>query len=524
MEFPKHHTSSDACAPARTTSLPRNPRWPLPSLGAALWVILFLGLSFTSARIVLISGDSDPALHRRLGDWMIQHRAVVREDNLLHTYHGPSMAKEWLSEVVFAAAGRCFGWNGVVLLAAALIATCFWLLHRQLTVEGRDPVAATVLVLAAMFACSMHWLARPLLFTHLLTLVFAWQLRWFQQGRIPSRRLFWLLPPLMVLWANLHGAFPTGLVLIAMYAAGDALDSWRHSVPAAKSKLLTALFVICSAATLINPDGWILPVQIARFLASRELSAVTTEFASPNFHTVGMNGFLLLLLLLAVSLIVMRPRMTATDVLVVGGWGCFALFSARNVPIFALVVTPILAQWFADFTWAGQDSPWLRQYRERTATAPTAAHRTDAAVILMAIIIALLIAAKPALAGGPAIVVTDYPPDRYPVDALDYVSTRPDAVHGEMFNYFLWGGYIEFALPQRKPFIDSRNYSYGIDLFHEFRTADEAKPGWEAVFAKYHVGWTILPVQHPLNQILELSPQWTLVFSNHLTLVYSRVP
>jgi hypothetical protein len=237
-----------------------------------------------------------------------------------------------------------------------------------------------------------------------------------------------------------------------------------------------------------------------------------------------MNGFLLLLLLLAVSLIVMRPRMTATDVLVVGGWGCFALFSARNVPIFALVVTPILAQWFADFTWAGQDSPWLRQYRERTATAPTAAHRTDAAVILMAIIIALLIAAKPALAGGPAIVVTDYPPDRYPVDALDYVSTRPDAVHGEMFNYFLWGGYIEFALPQRKPFIDSRNYSYGIDLFHEFRTADEAKPGWEAVFAKYHVGWTILPVQHPLNQILELSPQWTLVFSNHLTLVYSRVP
>jgi hypothetical protein len=43
------------------------------------------------------------------------------------------------------------------------------------------------------------------------------------------------------------------------------------------------------------------------------------------------------------------------------------------------------------------------------------------------------------------------------------------------------------------------------------------------VFAKYDVGWTILPVQHPLNRILELSPQWALAYSNQLTLVYSRV-
>ena len=112
---------------------------------------------------------------------------------------------------------------------------------------------------------------------------------------------------------------------------------------------------------------------------------------------------------------------------------------------------------------------------------------------------------------------------RYPVAALDYVRAHPDAVHGEMFNYFLWGGYIEFALPQRKPFIDSRNYSYGIDLFHEFQTANEPKPGWEAVFAKYNVGWTILPVQHPLNQVLALNPHWALVYSNQLTLIFSRV-
>jgi hypothetical protein len=495
----------------------------LPSISAVLWVILFLGLNFTSARIVLISGDSDPALHRRLGDWMIQHRAIVREDHLLHTYQGPSMAKEWLSEVLVAAAGQWFGWNGVVLLAAALIATCFWLLHRQLLAEGCDAAMATVLVLAAMLACSMHWLARPLLFTHLLTLVFAWQLRWFLQERVPARRLLVLLPPLMVLWANLHGAFPAGLVLIAMYAVGSAIDAWRQSAPMAKSKQLAALLAICGAACLVNPAGWRLPAQIMSFLGSRELSTVTTEFASPNFHTVGMHGFLLLLLLLAIGLIIVRPKLNATDVLLIGGWGYFALLSARNVPIFALVVTPILAQWFTQFTRANKDSPWVRRYCDWTAGIPHTSHKADAAVIVIVAIGVLLVVAKPAIAGGAPLLATDFPPDRYPVAALDYVRTHPDAVRGETFNYFLWGGYIEFALPQRKPFVDSRNYSYGIDLFHEFRTADEPKPGWEAVFAKYDVGWTILPVQHPLNRILELSPQWTRVYSNRLTLVFTRV-
>jgi hypothetical protein len=236
-----------------------------------------------------------------------------------------------------------------------------------------------------------------------------------------------------------------------------------------------------------------------------------------------MHGFLLLLLLLATGLIIIRPKLNAMDLLLIGGWGYFALLSARNVPIFALVVTPILAQWFTEFTRAHEDSPWVRRYCDWTAGIPHTSHRADASVILTVAIGVLLVAAKPAIGGGAPLYATDYPPSRYPVAALEYVRTHPEAVRGEMFNYFLWGGYIEFAIPQHKPFIDSRNYSYGIDLFHEFQMANEPKPGWEAVFAKYSVGWTILPVQHPLNRILELDPHWKQVYSDSLTLIFSRV-
>jgi hypothetical protein len=489
-----------------------------------IWIMLFLGLSLTSARIVLISADSDPALHRRLGDWMIQNHAIVRKDNLLHTYHGPIVSNEWLSEVIFAGATRALGWNGSVFLAAVLIATCFWLLHRLLLAEGSDPVLATGLVFVATSACSMHWLARPLLFTHLLSLVFAWQLRWFQNNRVTTRRMFLLLPVLMVLWVNLHGAFITGLVLIAMYALGSAISAWRQSTSLHKSKTFAALLLVCGAVTFVNPNGWELHRHILSFLRSRELSTVTTEFASPNFHTVGMRGFLLLLLVVVTTLLIARPQPDATDILLVGGWGYLALLSARNVPIFALVTTPLLAQWIMEFAQTHPHAFGVRLCRRWTMRITTLGRRASDVPIVITAVCVLLVMAKPRVVGGTSLLPTDFPSSRYPTSAVNYLRAHPGAVRGEMFNYFLWGGYLEFAFPERKPFIDSRNVMYGLDLTHDFQTVNEPKPGWKDVFVRYNVGWTILPVQHPLNRILGLSPQWTPVFSNELTLVFSRTP
>jgi hypothetical protein len=147
----------------------------------------------------------------------------------------------------------------------------------------------------------------------------------------------------------------------------------------------------------------------------------------------------------------------------------------------------------------------------------------NVAAIAAAVAGVVLLLAKPSAASGQPLITTDFPPDRYPTAMVSYLRAHPQAVHGEMFNEFLWGSYFEFFLPERRPFIDSHNDLYGIGLWREFCTVNDPQPGWDAVLAKYHVGWTVLSAQHPLNRILELSPQWTLVFSNQQTLVFSRV-
>jgi hypothetical protein len=122
--------------------------WWLPSLSGAIWLAFFAALMMTNWREVLISADGDPCLHWRIGNWMIEHRAVIHFEDFSHTRPGAELvSKEWLAEVLFALAGNVAGWNGAVLLAAALIATAMWLLHRWLLAEGCELLLATGLVL-----------------------------------------------------------------------------------------------------------------------------------------------------------------------------------------------------------------------------------------------------------------------------------------------------------------------------------------------------------------------------------------
>jgi hypothetical protein len=143
---------------------------------------------------------------------------------------------------------------------------------------------------------------------------------------------------------------------------------------------------------------------------------------------------------------------------------------------------------------------------------------------LVAIILAamLLIVAKPMLVGGRPIMETEISANRFPVATVNYLQAHPQAVHGEMFNEDGWGGYFILYLPKHKVFIDGRDDFYDETFLHEFTDISHLTPSWEKVLGKYHVGWTILPIQHPLNRILEMRTDWQLVYSNQQALVFSR--
>jgi hypothetical protein len=500
-------------------------RWWLPSLTQFLWIAFFLAILLTEWRQVLINADGDPCWHWQTGSWMIEHHAIMHNDVFSYTQPGaPFITKEWLSEVLFAAAGNLLGWNGVVLIAALVITTTLTLLHRQLLAEGSDTLLSTALVMLAALACSMHWLARPHLYTLLLVVVFAWQLRWYDRDRATARQLFLWLVPLIVLWNNLHGGFLAGLTLIGIYFVGNLIRTTMDDAtpqPALRRRIITLgiLGVTCALATLLNPNGWKLHQHLLEFLRSSSQVHFTSEWNSANFHFAGMHGFTLQLLVLGFMLVVVRRTWVTTDMLLIAFWLYAALNAMRNVPIFALIATPIFAEHLSAGWRDMRDSPWSRWLR-RVSNDVGAMNRAANGIGLVAIVLVvmLLILAKP----GRPIVETEISAIRFPVATVNYLHAHPQTVHGEMFNEDGWGGYFIRYLPEHKVFIDGRDDFYDEAFLHEFTEVSHLTPAWETVFGKYHVGWTILPAQHPLNRILEMRTDWQLVFSNQQTLVFSH--
>ena len=504
-------------------------RWWLPSVSVTLWLAVFLTLNLTAWRYALINVDGDSCLHWRIGHWMIQNREIIRHDQFSHTRDGaPMIAMEWLSEVLYAAAGNALGWSGVVLMAAAVIATSLWLLYRLLLAEGDDIGLSAAMVLLAAWSCSLHWLARPHLWTYVLVVIFLWQLRAFDRGRVPAARLFVVLPPLMVLWTNLHGGFVAGFVLIAAFCIGSAIgetgvDGASRTKARSRTCTLTLLGGACLLASFINPNSWKLHAHILNCLRDTQFIEIPSEFRSPDFHGFWMRGFVMQLLVLGLLLIIARPRLRASDAALVCIWGYFSLYSVRHASILALIVTPVLAEHWSAWVRRAPDGILIRVGRRLSETLVRWDTRADGRMLVAGCVAVLLVVtAKPRLVGGESIVTTDILRNSFPVAAVEFLRANPNAIQGEMFNHYRWGGYLMWAAPEWKVFVDGRGDLYRGNVIEDFCTVDKVALHWEKVLTQHRVGWTILPRAHPLNNLLALSTDWHLVYTDKVATIYGR--
>ncbi|MCX7827147.1 MAG: hypothetical protein N2689_16580, partial [Verrucomicrobiae bacterium] len=321
-------------------------RWLMPSFSACLWLVFVLVLLAEPSRTSMVATDGDACMHWRVGEDMLRSRHIVRADVYSHTMPGaPVITKEWLAQILFAAVGRAGGLYGLSVLGALVIATTFWLLHRQLLREGNDLLVATLVTLSAAWAGVIHWLARPHVFTFLMVLLWNDALRRFEGDGRPVR-LALTLATLMVFWANLHGAFLFGFLILGAYWLGATIEFIRppaavpRVVARRKVVMLTIAGLLALAASLINPNGWHLHQHNLQFMRSSYVTGLLFEHRPIDFHSPDAFGFLVWLAALIVALALrQRPRLPASSVILIAGWTYLALYAARNVPLMAVSYT-----------------------------------------------------------------------------------------------------------------------------------------------------------------------------------------
>ncbi len=435
--------------------------------------------------------DYDWWWHLRVGQDILRQGALPAGDTYSYTRAGqPFVVHEWLFEALTALAYRAFAYRGLVLIMALIVTATYLLHYLLLRALGVGRALAGLLVAWTLTLSFMSITMRPHLFSTLFLSVELWCLYLYRSGH---RRAIWLLPPLMILWVNLHGAWIMGLATLALFIVGEWLNARaRGEAVALKGAGLALLAAL--AATLVNPTGPQLLLYPLGFVGGESATMrYIQEWQPPNFREPMGFAFALSVILLII-LGLRRPRFDYTLGLWAVAFAYLGFSAIRHIPLYALVVLPIIAQQLPA-RWRGTEWP----YRENRLTA--------AANWLLALIVVGTMAGI--VFGNPLAQIGRTPNlTAYPTESLAYLRDHPG---GKLLNEDGFGGYLIANLPERPVFIDTRVDFYGRDFLEEYITATRLKPGWRDVLARHDIGLILLSPDSPLIGALRDDPAWRVV-------------
>ncbi len=467
-----------------------------------------------------MNADGDLGRHLTIGGYILDQGAVPLRDVFSHTMAGqPLTPHEWLAQVLFALANKALGLDGVIILCALVLATTFRFVFMRARQESQTLLPAIVAVLLAVIASSMHWLSRPHLFTFLMLAVWMTVLHALRKGNIKQ---WWLLPALMLVWANLHGAFIAGFATWFLYGAGILWDVLNHRIPedeALHPRFWRSYLLVGGAAfltSLLNPSGFGLWKTSIGYIGNDYLVNHTVEYMSPNFHNANFWPFLVFIGLLFVVIGFSKKRIESGLLFTSAAWLVMGLYSARNIPLFAIVSVPLLAQGL-DALFSGLPA------RFKEADARIQAVDSTLKGYLWPVLCILIVV------GGFASGVkfdtqqrgNTFDPNLFPVEAANWLEQNPQ--EGEMFNSFTWGGYLLYRLwPEKKVFIDGQTAFYGEALSRQYAQVMNASAGWEGSLDRYKVGWATLPVKDAIALALGSDPGWKQVYKDGTAVILRR--
>ncbi len=427
----------------------------------------------------------------------------------------------WGYQVVLALLERGFGAAGLVLFHAALVIVMLLLVYRSARLGPAEPQTLVWLLGLGGLAAELRYQVRPELLSYALLALVLHLLHRHAAGKLSP---LWLLPPLFLLWANMHSLFALGWIALGCFAVGLALRDRRLD------RRLLGWSAASLIAPLVNPYGWrgvVFPLTLAtRFEEANPFNETIGEFRSPFelglseqfpfYPRLPIFSFRLLFVLALVALIpLLRRRRWAPALL----WLPFAYLSwsmVRNMPLLVVACLPATAWGLSlERIAAGLGcGPALRLRLTRLASAVLAA-----ACLLLALRVY-----------HDAYYIAHRRQDRFgigwnelslPVGAADYAGRA--GLDGRVLNHLNFGGYLIWSRGQ-PVFIDGRLEVIGEEFFDVYRGILADAGALESAVALYDIRWSVFPygVAPRLLARLSADPRWTLAYVDPLAVVFVR--
>jgi len=486
----------------------------MPRLGEIIFIAIFLALIGLGPKLLNLDGDL--GRHITLGNYIITSQSIPTRDVFSHTKLGdPLTPHEWFADVIFALVHRAAGLNGVVWITALVIGVSFWLVYKHsLNLSSMSLIALAGTILAAA-ASSLHWLARPHIFTILFTVIWTIEL---EKLRIGISKNWVVFPLIMMVWVNTHGAFIAGVLIWICYIVGyyiDHRDTWEGIRP----YFLIGLSSL--AVTIFNPDGLGIWKTSFGFLGNRYLVSHTAEYLPPDFQHSSTWPFLIMIVLSVIMLALTRKRLKMVHILLISGWTAMSLYSARNIPLYAVIVAPILVVESSDFIRGNPTSIIAEKFtafQSRLVNVEKYLRGGFWSSLIILVILILFLKGFSLDFQNKGNLFLD---DVFPVEAVDWI--EENNIDGNGFNYFPWGGYLLYRIwPDKLVFIDGQTDFYGEMLTRQYEQVITVSPGWEIVLDQYDVDWVIMPIGSDLSTALKSTTEWGQIYRDEFSEIIKR--
>jgi hypothetical protein len=421
-------------------------------------VPIAIGAVFGAASTQLAVGDSDVFWHLVVGRDALRG-LIAAPDGLSWTVAGQATSSDqWLGQALWALAYDGGGWRGVVALRALAIALLVGVIvYAALRERPTRPLGAVLAALPAIALSRFVWTERPELFGFVCFATLIVLLRSARSGS--DRALYWI-PPLILVWANLHGSFALGVGLTGLVALEGAVAQ------RSRRRIYVVAAVGSVIATLLTPaniGSWTAP-GFHLLHPPREIQ----EWSVPDVTT--LPGAIFAVALLSTVLVALFARVRAAREAVVLLPVLFlSLIATRQMPLFAIASAPFLAAYGADAL-AHLASIGGRHLPTLAATTRPPGRRADALALVIATVL-LAVAAR--------IGVSSPDLSGYPTAAL--ASLRPGP---GLLNQYDWGGYLIWAAPATPVFVDGRLVPYLNGVLDDYTTVLGVHPGWRDVIAR----------------------------------------
>ena len=447
--------------------------------------------------------DPDIWWHLRNAAYLFQYHTFPSMDVFSFTAAGsPWMNFEWLSEVPYFLAFKAFGLRGVLMVYFVVLMLIYTGVYYRSIRAGADCKNATIVALLAIFLGVVSIGPRTLLFGWLCMVGLLLVLDHFQR----TGKGLWLLPPLFTLWINLHGSWLFGLAVLGLtIGSGFVEGEWGLIVArrwsSGELKKLVVVSVVSVAALFVNPFGYKLVLYPFDFLFRQQAVREHIEEWRPvDFSSNDGKLALFMILALLAAALWSRRRWRLDEALLTGFALWAALSHVRFLFFLGLMMVTVLAPRLKLFPPYERelDKPWLNAG-------------------IMAAFVGALIFFFPSAAQ-----LQQKVDQEYPRAALEFMQAQH--INGRIFNYYGWGGYMEWNVPALKTFIDGRADIFVYKgILDEHLGAMRIKQSFETM-DKYKIDYVLLPPDQPLSYLLEHSTAWHSIYNDKIAVLFGRTP